>query len=99
MGQRFTRLRKALAATAIAGLLGAATACGSTGQGAQADGVVDYWLWDSAQQPGYQQCADAFQQENPDVRVRITQYQCRSVRSTRLDGQVRIRRPATMLAS
>ncbi|GAB94822.1 multiple sugar transport system substrate-binding protein [Kineosphaera limosa] len=74
MGQRFTRLRKALAATAIAGLLGAATACGSTGQGAQADGVVDYWLWDSAQQPGYQQCADAFQQENPDVRVRITQY-------------------------
>ncbi|MDN5725681.1 MAG: extracellular solute-binding protein, partial [Propionibacteriales bacterium] len=35
--------------------------------------VVDYWLWDSAQQPGYQQCADAFEKQNPGLKIRITQ--------------------------
>lgn len=35
--------------------------------------VIDYWLWDSAQQPGYQKCADRFSQENPGLSVRITQ--------------------------
>lgn len=75
MRQRTRRLRGVLAAAALAGMLGATAACGSSQQeGVQADGVVDYWLWDSAQQPGYQQCADAFQEQNPDVRVRITQY-------------------------
>ncbi|SHJ78625.1 multiple sugar transport system substrate-binding protein [Tessaracoccus bendigoensis DSM 12906] len=46
----------------------------STGDGDGGDGVIDYWLWDSAQQPGYQRCADRFQEENPELKVRITQY-------------------------
>ncbi|MEV6304213.1 sugar ABC transporter substrate-binding protein [Actinoplanes sp. NPDC051861] len=62
------RLRTGAAALTLCLL---ATACGNTGTGTA--GVIDYWLWDSAQQPGYQKCADAFQQENPGLTVRITQ--------------------------
>jgi multiple sugar transport system substrate-binding protein len=49
------------------------TACGSAGVGGT-NGVIDYWLWDSGQQPGYQKCADAFQQQNPGLRINISQY-------------------------
>jgi len=49
------------------------TACGSAGVGGT-NGVIEYWLWDSGQQPGYQKCADAFQQQNPGLRIRISQY-------------------------
>ena len=38
------------------------------------DGVIDYWLWDATQQPGYQACADSFEAANPGLKVRITQY-------------------------
>ena len=48
-------------------------ACGSGGS-TSADGVIDYWLWDSAQQPGYQKCADLFQQQNPGLTIKISQY-------------------------
>lgn len=73
---RFTkRFKSVLAGVAAAAMVGVTAACGSGGSGSQsrADGVIDYWLWDSAQQPGYQKCADAFQQQNPDLRVNITQ--------------------------
>lgn len=30
-------------------------------------------MWDSAQQPGYQKCADGFEQDNPGLKVNITQ--------------------------
>jgi multiple sugar transport system substrate-binding protein len=63
---------KHLRAGAVALTLGLLTACGGAGAGG-APGVIEYWLWDSAQQPGYQRCADAFQRENPGLRVRITQ--------------------------
>ncbi|GAB3520862.1 sugar ABC transporter substrate-binding protein [Arthrobacter monumenti] len=36
--------------------------------------TLDYWLWDSAQLPGYQKCVDAFEEDNPNIDVRITQY-------------------------
>jgi multiple sugar transport system substrate-binding protein len=49
------------------------TACGGGGSGG-APGTIEYWLWDSAQQPGYQKCADAFQQQNPGLRIHISQY-------------------------
>ncbi|WP_460463133.1 ABC transporter substrate-binding protein [Arthrobacter pigmenti] len=35
---------------------------------------LDYWMWDSAQLPGYQKCVDAFEEKHPDINVRITQY-------------------------
>jgi len=37
-------------------------------------GTIEYWLWDSAQQPGYQKCADEFAKQNPGLRVRISQF-------------------------
>jgi multiple sugar transport system substrate-binding protein len=44
----------------------------ATGPGG--NGTIEYWLWDSAQQPGYQKCADAFAAQNPGLRVHISQY-------------------------
>ena len=40
-----------------------AAACTTKG-GEGPDGVIDYWLWDATQQPGYQACADAFETVN-----------------------------------
>lgn len=34
---------------------------------------ISYWLWDANQQPAYQECADNFNAENPDITVNITQ--------------------------
>ena len=67
-------LRKACAAV-VAAILAAAlvAACGGQG-GSSTNGTIEYWLWDSAQQPGYQKCADAFQQANPGLRIHISQY-------------------------
>ena len=42
--------------------------------GSGSGGTLEYWLWDSGQQPGYQKCADAFTAENPGLRVHISQY-------------------------
>ena len=64
---------RALVGSALAGTLVAAAGCGDAVVGGS--GVtLDYWLWDSVQLPGYQECADAFEAENPDIDIRITQY-------------------------
>ena len=34
---------------------------------------INYWLWDNNQLPSYRACADAFEKENPDIKVKITQ--------------------------
>jgi multiple sugar transport system substrate-binding protein len=39
-----------------------------------ASGDVNYWLWDNAQLPAYQACADAFKTANPNVNVKISQF-------------------------
>ncbi|OSM44161.1 ABC transporter substrate-binding protein [Nesterenkonia sp. PF2B19] len=36
--------------------------------------ALDYWLWDANQLLPYQHCVDAFEEENPDIEVRISQY-------------------------
>ena len=66
----FRRLKAGAAALSIA-LVAAGCGAGSSGGTA---GTIDYWLWDSGQQPGYQKCADAFQQQNPGLTVKISQY-------------------------
>jgi multiple sugar transport system substrate-binding protein len=63
--------RKIAATTASLVLL---TACGGTAGGGGTNGAIEYWLWDSGQQPGYQKCADAFQQQNPGLKIHISQY-------------------------
>ncbi|MEV0381336.1 sugar ABC transporter substrate-binding protein [Nonomuraea sp. NPDC050643] len=62
-------IRKAYAAAALVLLT---TACGGGGVGTT--GTIEYWLWDAAQQPGYQKCADSFQRQNPGLRIHISQY-------------------------
>ncbi len=34
---------------------------------------IDYWLWDANQQPAYQECAELFMEQNPDIQINITQ--------------------------
>ncbi|MFG1812913.1 ABC transporter substrate-binding protein [Kribbella sp. NPDC049174] len=66
--------RQRIRTAAVAVLtVSALTACGGT-SGSSADGAIEYWLWDSAQQPGYQKCADAFEQANPGLKINISQY-------------------------
>jgi multiple sugar transport system substrate-binding protein len=51
--------------------------CGWSGEDslpAAGGGTIEYWLWDSGQQPGYQKCADEFAAQNPGLRVHIAQY-------------------------
>ncbi|WP_226345034.1 ABC transporter substrate-binding protein [Agilicoccus flavus] len=79
MRRRRTDRTRTRAATALALAVAVGSAVGLSGcakgeSAAGAGGTISYWLWDSAQQPGYQKCADAFAAENPGLRVRITQY-------------------------
>jgi len=60
------------AGAALAGLPLLLTACGG-GADSASTGTLTYWLWDSNQQPAYQQCADAFHQANPDLTVKVEQ--------------------------
>jgi len=54
--------------------LAATAACGGGGGQQSTNGVIQYWLWDSSQQPGYQKCADNFAAQNPGLSVNISQY-------------------------
>jgi len=40
---------------------------------AQAVTEINYWLWDNNQLPSYQACAAAFEKQNPDIKIKITQ--------------------------
>ena len=64
--------RPARAAAALVAALAALSAC-STAATNSATGPIQYWLWDSGQQPGYQKCADDFAQQNPGLTINITQ--------------------------
>jgi multiple sugar transport system substrate-binding protein len=65
----------AMAGVALLSLAVAACGGGDGGGSTSADGkaTISYWLWDSNQQPAYQQCADDFQKANPNITVQITQ--------------------------
>ncbi|WP_084964991.1 ABC transporter substrate-binding protein [Thermoactinospora rubra] len=69
--------RKRAGSALLCGLLvsTALAACGGSESGEPANGQVtlDYWLWDDNQQASYQACADAFHKENPTITVKITQ--------------------------
>ncbi len=62
------RQRGAVAAVAAAAavtliLAGCSSSGTDDGGGGEATEEITYWLWDSNQQPAYQQCADAFTDE------------------------------------
>lgn len=64
-----SRVLSAAAVVTTAGLV--LSGCGQGGE--QNNNVIDYWLWDTQQMPAYQQCADLFQEENPEYTVNVTQ--------------------------
>ncbi|MBV8175697.1 MAG: extracellular solute-binding protein, partial [Verrucomicrobia bacterium] len=43
------------------------------GTSAHAVTELNYWLWDQNQPPAYRACADAFEKQNPDIKIKITQ--------------------------
>ena len=53
--------------------IAAVSALGVTASAALAQTQIDYILWDANQLPAYQQCAVAFQEQNPDIQVNIEQ--------------------------
>lgn len=57
----------ALTTAALAGCAGGTPSAGG-------DVELNYWLWDSNQQSGYQECATAFTEANPNIDVTVTQY-------------------------
>ncbi|MEX1656615.1 sugar ABC transporter substrate-binding protein [Streptomyces pseudovenezuelae] len=60
--------------TALAGALALClTGCARSGSAGSSSHTVTYWLWDSNQQPAYQDCAKDFEQRNPGLHVKITQ--------------------------
>lgn len=67
-GRRITLLAGSLASTL------ALVACSAMPLAHNDKVVLDYWLWDSAQMPGYRQCAAAFEAKNPNIEIRMTQF-------------------------
>ncbi|WP_460797874.1 ABC transporter substrate-binding protein [Microbacterium sp. GXF0217] len=66
MSRTFTRVGAgALAVLSVAALGGCAAG--------DDPNVIDYWLWDANQLPGYRQCAADFNAANGDLTVKVTQ--------------------------
>ena len=67
--------RRLLGGAAALGAAAGTTALAGCGSSAASDDGVelDYWLWDASQLPGYSEAIDQFMEQNPDIRVRITQ--------------------------
>ncbi len=70
-----SRARRTVAVAVIATAVPVVLAgCAAPGNTDSANGkTITYWLWDSNQQPAYQQCADAFQASS-GITVDIEQY-------------------------
>src|SRR5436853_599547 len=68
-----TRLTRAVALTAA--VLTAVAGC-SSGASSDAGGTttVNWWTWSPDQAIAYQQCVPAFEKANPDIKVKITNY-------------------------
>ncbi|WP_457098910.1 ABC transporter substrate-binding protein [Microbacterium sp. P5_E9] len=62
----------ALAALPLVLLTGCATGASAGSEAAPAE--ITYWLWDSNQQPAYEQCAADFADANPGASVKIEAY-------------------------
>jgi multiple sugar transport system substrate-binding protein len=65
-----SKLMRFIPLVAIAGAL---ASCGGSSESTGGKVVLKYGLWESRQAPMYQKCADAFQQQNPNITIQITQ--------------------------
>jgi len=57
----------------LVAIVGALAGCGGGGQSTGGKVVLTYSLWESRQVPMYQKCANAFEDQNPNIQIRITQ--------------------------
>ena len=72
---QLTRAAAAVAFLGAGSLALGLTGCGTAVAADDADtDTLTYWMWDSNQIPGYQKCATAFEQQNPDILINIEQY-------------------------
>lgn len=62
--------RTALVGAALVSAVGLSACAAESSEGI----ALDYWLWDSNQLIPYQQCIDQFEEQNPDITVRLSQY-------------------------
>lgn len=60
------------AALTLAGCSGSSDSASAGGEGGYGD--ITYWTWNAEQVPGYQACADLFQDQNPGTAISIEQY-------------------------
>lgn len=68
------KISRIATALAVAGLAAASlTACGSD-DSAGGGNTVNWWTWDERQAASYQKCLPGFQQANPGITVKISQY-------------------------
>lgn len=73
-----SRLHRTVAVAAATALIplafaGCSTTPAGTSGSSAAGQTISYWLWDTNQQPAYQQCADDFQKES-GITVKIEQF-------------------------
>lgn len=71
MRKTHSRALAVLGASAMAASLAACAGGGTPTAGG--DVTLQYWMWDDLQVPAYQQCADAFTKENPNIKIEISQ--------------------------
>ncbi|MFD3401355.1 ABC transporter substrate-binding protein [Kribbella sp. NPDC058693] len=69
-----SRLTKVITLTAA--VLTAVAGCSNGGDSGDASGstTVNWWTWSPDQAIAYQQCVPAFEKANPDIKVKITNY-------------------------
>src|SRR3954469_8214367 len=65
-----SKLMRLVPLVAVAATL---ASCGGSGETTGGKVVLKYGLWESRQVPMYQKCADAFQEQNPNIQIQITQ--------------------------
>lgn len=62
---------RALAVVGTTALAASLAAC--SGGASNGDVTLQYWMWDDLQVPAYQACAEAFTEQNPTIKVDISQ--------------------------
>ncbi|MFJ7996800.1 extracellular solute-binding protein [Streptomyces sp. NPDC096310] len=71
--RRFSLPSAALVGAVSLSLLATGCGSGASSSASASPDTVSYWLWDSNQLPGYQECAKGFERANPGVRVAVSQ--------------------------
>lgn len=72
--KRSTAVRKTVALGATLTLAAVLSACSGGSSSAGGSKTVNWWTWDDKQAAAYRTCATDFEQANPGVTVKITQY-------------------------